>query len=89
MKKIISILLIALVYKTPASACMMLEPFKESDKLKAKTVFYGRAIDYKIIKENESAKVTFNVLKNIKGKKQKKWTVLIESNTNTSIPKNL
>jgi hypothetical protein len=68
---------------------MILQPFKDSDKAKATTVFIGEPISYSITKKGESAKISFKVVKTLRGKARTSWDVSIVSNINWSIPNSL
>ena len=78
------------VFTPVAKACLVLAPFSDFDKPKAQVVFEGKAVGYEIDKNNkDKAKVTFEVLKTIKGENRKRWMVVLEGNTNTRIPKDM
>jgi len=82
-------LIVGLSTSSNALACRLLEPFHDKDKEKATTVFVGKPINYSITQKDKAAKITFSVVKTLRGENRKTWDVSIVSNANWQVPKSL
>jgi hypothetical protein len=70
-------------------ACRSLEPFQDSDKATAKTVFEGEPTGYSLNKKDGSATISYKVIRTLRGEHRSTWEVGIRPSANWQIPSSL
>lgn len=91
MKLLISLALFCIFLLPKAEACLVTKPLKEELKKKAKSVFIGKPISYKLIKKGENdadSVIEFEVIRDMRGEKRKRWTISFANHV-FGLPKNL
>lgn len=81
-------ILLFLSASVTALACRSVEPFNTEDEVKADSVFIGRVTEYQLVNP-EKALVSFEVIRKIKGQEFRSDKIVLESNINTKVPRNL
>ena len=80
---------LALFASIQAFACRSLRPFQESDKATAQSVFEGEPTGYALNSKEGTARISYKVVRTLRGEHRSAWDVGIRSSINWQIPASL